>query len=115
MPGPMSAWAKSTGATGAPSSRLLVISSKASGKIVFSSRTNSRLEIDLEWRFRFLQTRTIDDASAFTFFLRFPVNSVLNGQVPVIPKPASTTACKKVSHPVLIVPSFAVVSDCLNA
>jgi hypothetical protein len=41
--------------------------------------------------------------------------SVRIGQVPVIAKPARITASRKVSHPVLAVPSSSSLSDCLNA
>jgi hypothetical protein len=41
--------------------------------------------------------------------------SVRIGQVPLMSKPASMTAAKKVSHPVLAVPSVPLLSDCLNA
>ena len=48
------------------------------------------------------------------FFFRFPVYSVRIGQVPVTEKPASITASRKVSQPVLEVPASPFFSDCLK-
>ena len=42
-------------------------------------------------------------------------NSVRIGQVPEMAKPASITAARKVSQPVLVVPSVPPLSDCLKA
>ena len=44
----------------------------------------------------------------------FP-SSVRIGQVPLIPNPARITAPRKVSQPVLAVPSSPLASDCLKA
>jgi len=44
-----------------------------------------------------------------------PEPSVRIGQVPVMAKPARITASRKVSQPVLEVPSALSVSDCLKA
>jgi hypothetical protein len=44
-----------------------------------------------------------------------PSRSVRIGQVPLMAKPASITAARKVSQPVLVVPSPPSLSDCLKA
>ena len=65
---------------------------------------------------RWRQTRTMLEARAL---VPIPVDlvsrSVRIGQVPVMAKPASNTACKKVSQPVLEVPDPLLVSLCLKA
>lgn len=44
-----------------------------------------------------------------------PAPSVRIGQVPLMAKPARMTASKKVSQPVLAIPSLSSLSDCLKA
>lgn len=61
------------------------------------------------------QTRTILEASELIVDFNAADCSVRIGQVPLIPKPASITAAKKVSHPVLAAPPSPLSSDCLNA
>ena len=80
-----------------------------------SIRTNCRREIVPASFTRGRQTRMIDDARAFVpeLIIRLP-SSVRMGHVPVIDRPEFNTASRKVSQPVLLVPSFS-VSDCLNA
>ena len=55
------------------------------------------------------------EARALKPFFRFPVYSVRIGQVPVMEKPDSITAARKVSQPVLAMPVSPLVSDCLKA
>ena len=65
---------------------------------------------------RWRQTRTMLEARALVTLV--PIirhRSVRTGQVPLIAKPASITAPRKVSHPVLVVPSPPALSDCLKA
>ena len=65
---------------------------------------------------RWRQTRTMEEARALVpcpiMRLLF---SVRIGHVPVTEKPASITASRKVSQPVLEVPSSPFFSDCLKA
>jgi hypothetical protein len=66
------------------------------------------------WRWR--QTRTMLEASALVPepIMRL-LSSVRIGQVPLMAKPASITAARKVSQPVLVVPSSSSLSACLKA
>lgn len=60
--------------------------------------------------------QTMLEANALESMLRMRLlNSVRIGQVPVATKPARITASRKVSQPVLAVPSSVSVSTCLNA
>jgi len=55
------------------------------------------------------------EARTLVTVLSAAVISVRIGQVPVMAKPARITASRKVSQPVLEVPSVLSVSACLNA
>ena len=93
-----------------------VISSKASGNAAFSSRMNSRRLTAVASAARLRQTRMMLEARALEPMpTERPARSVRIGQVPVMAKPASNTACRNVSQPVLEVPASSEVSLCLNA
>jgi hypothetical protein len=85
-------------------------------ELAFSAVTNSRrVAVGAEVA-RGRQTRTMLEARALVPepIMRLPF-SVRIGQVPLMAKPASMTAARKVSHPVLVVPSPPSLSACLKA
>src|SRR5262245_54464674 len=88
MPGPMIACDRSTGVTGDRSSpEPLVISSRASGNTLFSSRMKARRDIVGAPTGRGRQTSTILEARALVFTLTPVGLSVRIGQVPVTARP----------------------------
>ena len=65
---------------------------------------------------RWRQTITMLEARALVPELSIRLlSSVRIGQVPLMAKPASMTAARKVSQPVLVVPSSSSFSACLKA
>ena len=110
-PGPMAAWARSTGAM-LPERRLV----SAVGSSAFNAAMNSRRVARVASPLRRLQTSTTLKASALLpMLIERPVRSVRIGHVPVTSKPEPIAASRNFSHPVLTVPASAAVSDCLKA
>ena len=88
----------------------------ASGSSALSAVTNSRRVAVGRVRSRGRQTRMMLEARALVSDADHATGrSVRIGQVPVMAKPARITASRKVSQPVLAVPSAPSVSDCLKA
>ncbi|WP_419620065.1 hypothetical protein [Thiolapillus sp.] len=85
MPGPMAAWARSTGAMGEAPSEPPIIASSASGISRRNWRWNSLRAIDSDSSGRLRQTRTTEEARALVPFARIlPEPSVRTGHVPSI-------------------------------
>lgn len=110
MPGPIVAWARSTGAI-APSR----IFSSAAGSSRFKAARKPRRVIWPAVSRRGRSTRTIEEARALapTAIIR-PPRSERTGQVAVMAQLSRTIPSRIVAHPVLVTPS-ASSSDCLKA
>ena len=110
MPGPMAAWARSTGAM--PPLRRV---STASGRVRRSSRMRLRRSVMGASSGRGRSTRTMEEARALVpeATMRFP-SSERMGQVAVMLQPERIMPSRIVDQPVDVRPST-LVSDCLKA
>ena len=111
MPGPMAAWARSTGA-------MLPVCSRrtACGSSDRRAARKIRRVVGGALVERRRQTRTMLEARALVpLAMILPEPSVRIGNVPVIENPERITASRNVSQPVLEIPFFPLRSDCLKA